>query len=72
MQFTKALLAAAAFAVAQAATFGMTGSQFVGVTTGSAFNISWYGASGPVTLLLKNGEANALKTVSTIACKGRS
>ncbi|KAF8857460.1 hypothetical protein BDZ45DRAFT_726732 [Acephala macrosclerotiorum] len=67
MQFSSVLLAGVAFAVAQAANFTMTASQFVSVETGSPFDITWTGAVGSVTLLLKNGASSDLKTVSTIA-----
>ncbi|PVH84282.1 hypothetical protein DL98DRAFT_546936 [Cadophora sp. DSE1049] len=67
MQFSYALIAAAACAVANAVIITNGPASFVGVTAGKAFNISWSGAEGPVTLTLKTGEANALTTVSTIA-----
>ncbi|CZR54223.1 uncharacterized protein PAC_04106 [Phialocephala subalpina] len=66
MQFSSVLLAGAALAVAQAAQFTMTASQFVSVKTGTAFDITWSNATGAVTLLLKNGASNDLKTVATI------
>ncbi|KAE8447517.1 hypothetical protein EG329_010647 [Mollisiaceae sp. DMI_Dod_QoI] len=66
MQFSSVLFAAAALAVANAAQFTMTASQFVSVKTGTAFDLTWSNATGPVTLLLKNGPANDLKTVETI------
>ncbi|KAH7354736.1 Ser-Thr-rich glycosyl-phosphatidyl-inositol-anchored membrane family-domain-containing protein [Rhexocercosporidium sp. MPI-PUGE-AT-0058] len=67
MQFSFALVAAAACAVANAVSFTNGPASFVGITAGKALNISWADASGPVTLTLKTGEANALTTVSTIA-----
>merc|ERR1711964_352658 len=63
MQFSYALIAAAACAVA--ITNGP--ASFVGIQAGRALNITWADAEGPVTLTLKTGEANALTTVSTIA-----
>lgn len=53
--------------IVDAATFTMTPSQFVNVQVGSPFSLTWTGASGPVTLLLKNGISTDLKTVETIA-----
>ncbi|KAG4441936.1 hypothetical protein IFR05_002555 [Cadophora sp. M221] len=67
MQFSFALVAAAACAVANAVIITNGPASFVGITAGRALNISWADASGPVTLTLKTGEANALTTVSTIA-----
>ncbi|KAK0103332.1 hypothetical protein ONS95_005361 [Cadophora gregata] len=67
MQFSYALIAAAACAVANAVIITNGPASFVGVTAGKAFNISWSGAEGPVDLTLKTGEANALTTVSPIA-----
>ncbi|KAH6723477.1 hypothetical protein BKA61DRAFT_586540 [Leptodontidium sp. MPI-SDFR-AT-0119] len=67
MQFSFALVAAAACAVANAVSFTNGPASFVGITAGRALNISWADATGPVTLTLKTGEANALTTVSTIA-----
>ena len=65
MQFSKLLVAAAAFVVAQAVQF--TNPSFNSITAGQAFNLTWTGATGAVTLTLKNGPSTALKTVSTIA-----
>jgi hypothetical protein len=71
MQFSNVLLAAAAFALTNAIPqFTMTASFFTtGLTAGSTYNITWSGASGPVTLFLKNGDPTNLQTVSTIASK---
>lgn len=70
MQFSSVLLAAAAFALANAVQFTMSASFFsTAISAGSTVNITWSGASGPVTLLLKNGPATNLQTVSTIASK---
>jgi hypothetical protein len=67
MQFSKFIAAAAAFAVAQAVQF--TNPNFNSVTAGQAFNVTWSGAVGAVTLTLKDGPSTALVTVSTIASK---
>ncbi|KAH7397958.1 Ser-Thr-rich glycosyl-phosphatidyl-inositol-anchored membrane family-domain-containing protein [Cadophora sp. MPI-SDFR-AT-0126] len=67
MQFSYALVAAAACAVANAVIITNGPASFVGIQAGRALNITWANAEGPVTLTLKNGEANALNTVSTIA-----
>ncbi|KUJ11202.1 uncharacterized protein LY89DRAFT_700450 [Mollisia scopiformis] len=67
MQFSSLFVAAAALAVANAAQFTMTASQFVSVKTGTPFDLTWSNATGAVTLLLKNGAANNLQTVETIA-----
>lgn len=49
------------------------GAQFTftstDIQTGTPFDITWTDASGPVTLLLKNGPTTNLVTVATIACK---
>lgn len=68
MQFSLAVVAAAAFALTEAAMFTMPPQSFVGIKAGTALNITWSGASGPATILLKNGPATALKTAATIAC----
>merc|ERR1712144_66749 len=67
MQFSYALIAAAACAVANAVIITNGPASFVGIQAGRALNITWADAEGPVTLTLKAGEANALTTVSTIA-----
>merc|ERR1712036_202459 len=67
MQFSYALIAAAACAVANAVIITNGPASFVGIQAGRALNITWADAEGPVTLTLKTGEANALTTVSTIA-----
>ena len=69
MQFSYALIAAAACAVANAVIITNGPASFVGIQAGRALNITWADAEGPVTLTLKTGEANALTTVSTIACE---
>jgi hypothetical protein len=67
MQFSKVLVAAAAFVVAQAVEF--TNPSFNSVTAGQPFNITWSGAVGAVTIVLKNGPPTALVTVTTIGSK---
>ncbi|TVY37315.1 hypothetical protein LSUB1_G004983 [Lachnellula subtilissima] len=64
MQFTSLLFAAAALVGVNAAV-NLTNTDYV-ITVGKTFSIGWAGASGPVTLTLKNGAALDLKTVSTI------
>ncbi|KAI0466467.1 Ser-Thr-rich glycosyl-phosphatidyl-inositol-anchored membrane family-domain-containing protein [Xylaria cf. heliscus] len=44
----------------------LTNSNFDDIEAGSTFEITWSGAEGPVTLTLKDGEENNLKTVQTI------
>merc|ERR1711939_297087 len=67
MQFSYALIAAAACAVANAVIITNGPASFVGIQAGRALNITWADAEGPVTLTLKTGEANALTTVSSSA-----
>jgi hypothetical protein len=67
MQFTKLLVAAAAFAAASAQIVKFTNSDFAGITVGTPFNITWAGATSDITLKLKNGPSNAQNTVMTIA-----
>jgi hypothetical protein len=69
MQFTKLLVAAAAFAVASAQTVKFTNTDFAGITVGTPFNITWSGATSDITLKLKNGPTNAQLLVETIASK---
>lgn len=38
---------------------------------GKPFELTWSGAEGPVTILLKSGSSDNLKTIDTIACKCR-
>lgn len=68
MQFSKFIVAAAAFSVAQALV-QFTNPSFNSVTAGQPFNITWSGASGAVTLTLKDGPSTALVTVNQIASK---
>jgi hypothetical protein len=70
MLFSSALLAAATLAIADAAQFTMSASFFASpIVAGSTVNITWADASGPVTILLKDGLATNLQTVSSIASK---
>jgi len=72
MQFSSVILAAATLAVAKAVMFTNTAAQLDSVTAGTPFNITWADASGPVTLLLKDGSATNLQTVLTIQSKSLS
>jgi len=72
MQFSSLLLAAATLAIAQAVEFTNTAAQLEAITAGTPVNITWTDASGPVTLLLKDGDANNLQTVLTIQSKSLS
>jgi len=67
MQFTKLVVAAAAFAFASAQTVKITNSNFAGITVGTPFNITWSGATSDITLKLKDGPSNAQLLVETIA-----
>lgn len=69
MQFTKLLVATAAFAVASAQTYKFTDSSFSGITVGQAFNITWEPATDAVTIKLKTGPSTAQILVSTIVSK---
>ncbi|KAI0457645.1 Ser-Thr-rich glycosyl-phosphatidyl-inositol-anchored membrane family-domain-containing protein [Xylaria acuta] len=44
----------------------LTNSNFDDIEAGSTFEITWTGAEGPVTLTLKDGDEDDLKTVQTI------
>jgi len=63
--FATILLAALA-AVANAVQF--TNSAF-DVEPGKPFELTWSGATGSVTILLKNGPQDNLQTVDTLVCK---
>jgi hypothetical protein len=67
MQFTKLVVAAAAFAFASAQTVKFTNTNFAGITVGTPFNITWAGATSDITLKLKNGPSNVQVLVETIA-----
>jgi hypothetical protein len=72
MQFTKFLVAAAAFAVAKAQVeFTMNPDFFTASYTAgvSVMNLTWHLNSGPVTLKLMNGPATNLSLVDTIMSK---
>ncbi|CAG8959948.1 hypothetical protein HYFRA_00012665 [Hymenoscyphus fraxineus] len=64
MQFSSALVAAAALAVANAVSF--TNPAFNDVTAGQPFTFTWKDNQGPVTIRLKNGPSTDLKDVSVI------
>ncbi|RKF75957.1 putative extracellular matrix protein [Golovinomyces cichoracearum] len=65
--FSRLALFSALFALAQSAKLTNTADSFNGVTAGKPMTITWAEASGPVTLLLKEGSSTNLRTVSTIA-----
>lgn len=69
MQFSKVLIAAATFALANAVpTFTMNpsfGSETY-LAGSSVLGLTWSGATGPVTLYLVEGPSSALNTVATI------
>lgn len=66
MKTFSATLVAAFAAVAQAVQ--LTNSDFA-ITAGQPFTITWSGATGAVTLNLKNGASTDLKTVAAITSK---
>jgi hypothetical protein len=72
MQFSSALLAAAILAVAKAAQFTNTAAELSNITANDPVTLTWTGAAGPVTLLLKDGPATNLQTVLTIGSKSLS
>ncbi|RYO91330.1 hypothetical protein DL766_001999 [Monosporascus sp. MC13-8B] len=63
MKFTVSSIILAGLA---AATVILTNDDFSGIKAGEPFTITWADATGPVTITLKNGPADALNTVSTI------
>jgi len=63
LSFTSVVVAAVA-AVVNAAI--LTNPDYSGITAGVPFTITWSGASGPVTIILKNGPAGNLKTVAVL------
>lgn len=65
MRFTNLVVAAAGFVAARAA-LELTDTTYAGIAVGKAFNITYSGASGSVTLILQNGPATNLKDVETI------
>lgn len=68
MQFAARLLALSATISQALAVVQLTNSNW-DVTEGTAFDITWTGADGAVTLLLKDGPSKNLGTVETIASK---
>lgn len=71
MYFTARFLAISAAISQVLAAPTLTNSDY-DVSEGQAFTITWSGASGPVTLLLKDGASTNLQTVSTLACKSKN
>jgi len=72
MQFTKFLVAAAAFTLANAQVeFTMNADFFAAsyVAGVSVMNLTWHLNSGPVTLKLVNGPSTNLSLVETIKSK---
>ncbi|KAF4625865.1 hypothetical protein G7Y89_g12297 [Cudoniella acicularis] len=65
MQFAR-LLAIAASAISVVSAVQFTNSVFNNVTAGEPFTFTWTNATGPVSLVLKNGASTNLQTVSTI------
>ncbi|KAI0017641.1 Ser-Thr-rich glycosyl-phosphatidyl-inositol-anchored membrane family-domain-containing protein [Xylariomycetidae sp. FL0641] len=67
MKSTFASVLVAALAGLANAKIALTNSNFAGITVGQPFTITWTEATGPVTILLKNGPSDDLATVSEIA-----
>jgi hypothetical protein len=66
MQFGLLLVAAAASAAAQ--HLELTDSTYAGITAGQAFDITWAGANGDVTIVLVDDtNPNAVTPLATIA-----
>jgi len=61
---TSALLLSALAALSQAASF--TNSE-INPVAGEPFELTWSGASGPVSIVLRSGDPKNLKTVTTLA-----
>ena len=72
MQFSSALVAAAMLAIAKAVEITNTAAELSNITAGVPVTITWSGAQGPVTLLLKDGPASNLQTVLSIGSKSLS
>jgi hypothetical protein len=72
MQFSSAILAAAILAVATAVQFTNTAAELSNITAGVPVTLTWTGAAGPVTLLLKDGPSTNLQTVLSIDSKSLS
>lgn len=67
MQSYRAIFVATLIALSEAARLTNTAEQYSDVKAGEPYKITWENASGPVTILLKNGPSTHLQTVSTIA-----
>lgn len=68
MYFSQILALGAAFAVANAKVM-ITNSDYSGITFDHPFTVTWQGATGMVSLLLKNGVPSNQLLVDTIAGK---
>lgn len=68
MYFSQVLVVGSACAVAKAVVM-ITNSDYSGITFDNPFTITWKGASGMVSLLLKNGQPSNQFLVDTIAGK---
>lgn len=68
MYFSQILVLGAALAVANANVM-ITNSDYSGITFDSPFTVTWQGATGMVSLLLKNGVPSNQLLVDTIAGK---
>lgn len=72
MQYGRLALAAAAATAVNAASgsLELTDPTYAGITAGQEFEITWTGASGPVTLeLVNDADPNNVIPLETIACK---
>lgn len=68
MQFSARLVAFSA-AIAQVLAIPQLTNSAYNPVEGQPFTITWTGASGAVTLLLKDGASTDLSTVETLACR---
>ncbi|KAL9944484.1 hypothetical protein ACHAQF_006584 [Verticillium nonalfalfae] len=67
MKYSVAATLAALVAYVQAkAEFTNTQADFAAISAGEDFTLTWSGAEGPVTILLKSGPSDDLTTVETI------
>lgn len=70
MKYSVAATLAALVAYVQAkAEFTNTQADFAAISAGKDFTLTWSGAEGPVTILLKTGPSDDLTTVQTITSK---
>ncbi|EKD20996.1 uncharacterized protein L3040_004615 [Drepanopeziza brunnea f. sp. 'multigermtubi'] len=68
MQYSSTVVSAATlFSMVQAVIITNTAESFTGVTAGQPLEITWSGATGPVSLTLKNGPSTDLDDVLDIA-----